>query len=613
MERLLRSERVEERKRVLSDTVSAKVIDVSGGVATLECAFPKFEEGDVVGYVTKGRTIEPLGTVISGGGLLTVDLYGLHKIEEGQVLDLCEAEVLIGYDLQLNLIRKVKNDELDELEKRAVSCVFEETACCSKIKRGELRDKRDVIGEFNLDESQIRAVEAILGLEDYEPLLIIGPPGTGKTRVIAKAALELAERGERVLITSHTNRAVDNALEILPVERTLRVGRPEKVLPHIRPYLLSYKARTGLGKKLEDLESEIRKLRTEIDGLYGLKEEWYKLRYMEKFQQLKDKLERLKDRLRRLCDERNAMLIRESENLVKEAKIIGSTLIKSQLPPLDKEKFDVVLIDECSQASITLALLGMVKAKRWVLVGDHKQLLPVFQTIDIRDKVTPKALSAFCYMLDKYGNRALWLERHYRSNSEIIDFSRKYIYEEKISPDESCKEVKLKVGRIPEGMAFLDPNLPVVFLHVEGEEVLEKDGSRFNEVEVDIIKKIVSELKGLGVKSEQIGVITPYRAQRNRIKEALKDDDLEVNTVDSFQGREKDVIIFSITSTKDLDFVDDENRLNVAFTRARRKLIVVGNTKPISARRKGTLYDFLRYVEERRAIFRLNNFPIPSK
>ncbi|MEM2593340.1 MAG: AAA domain-containing protein, partial [Candidatus Bathyarchaeia archaeon] len=168
------------------------------------------------------------------------------------------------------------------------------------------------------------------------------------------------------------------------------------------------------------------------------------------------------------------------------------------------------------------------------------------------DKETPKMLSAFCYMLDKYGDRALWLRWHYRSNSEIIGFSQKHVYKGEIKPVESCKEIKLEIRRFPKDMDFLDPNLPVVFLHVKGKEALEKDGSRFNENEVSAVRKIVSALKGLGVKSEQVGVITPYRAQRNRIKEVLKDDNLEVNTVDSFQGREKDVIIFSITSTEDL-------------------------------------------------------------
>lgn len=607
MECLLRNEREEERKRSVRDKVEAEVIDVTESIVSLECRFPKFEEGDVIGYLLPEGLIEPLGAVICSGRFLTVSPCKRVELKEGQRVELCEAEVLVGYDLQLELLKKIKENRLSDLEKKAVSCVLEDAGSrMQNLNRVKLSDVRDVKNSFPLDDSQVEATEAILGLKDNEILLIIGPPGTGKTRVIAKAAFELAMRGERVLIASHTNRAVDNALELLPVEYSLRVGRPEKVLPNIRPYLLSYKARTALGKTLDYIEKEIEKLKNSINSLYEVRNEWLKIDYKDKYNQIKPKLSLLKERLKQLYEKRNTMLREESERLISEARIIGSTLIKSQLPPLDKEYFDIVLIDECSQASITLALLGMVKAKRWVLIGDHKQLLPIFQTLDLRDKNSQRVLSAFCYMLDKYSNRKLWLRRHYRSNDRIIGFSQRYVYNSEIEPDKSCKEIKLRLKRYPQDLAFLDPDLPVVFLHIEGMETIEEGGSRANEAEVKAVGRIVRALKSLGVRSEDIGVITPYRAQRNRIKEELRDEKLEVNTVDAFQGREKDVIIFSITSTVNLDFVDDENRLNVAFTRARRKLIVIGNIKSILRRNESLLYKFVTYAKENNGLFMMN-------
>jgi len=602
LERLIADERQQERRRTVRDRISAEVIDVTEDLITFECAFPKFEEGDVIGCVTAQKLIEPIGAVISGGQVLTVSLSRPIRLEEGQRLELCEAEVLIGYDLQLELIKRIKSGELDDFEMRAVSCVFNKPIM-KELKKSELSDGRDVKEGFPLDDSQIEAVEAILGLEDGEVVLIIGPPGTGKTRVIAKAALELSRRGERVFITSHTNRAVDNALEILPVEVSLRVGRPEKVLPRIRPYLLSYKARMALGSRLESLEKQISELRKGLHGLYELRNEWFKLGHRERVLKLKDKVGRMKSELKEIYDERNSMLRRESERLVSEARIIGSTLIKGRLPPLVQERFNTVLIDECSQASITLALLGMVKARKWVLIGDHKQLLPIFQTLNHEDKERQRMLSAFCYMLDRYESKTLWLRYHYRSNSEIIGFSQRYIYGGRITPVESCKEIKLKLKGYPANMKFLDPNLPIIFLHVDGVEAVERDGSKTNKSEVDVIKRIIFALKRSGVQSGEIGVITPYRAQRNLIKEALKDENLEVNTVDSFQGREKDVIIFSVTSTGSLEFVEDENRLNVAFTRARAKLIVVGSAKSINEHRRGLLSKFILYVRERNGLF----------
>jgi superfamily I DNA and/or RNA helicase len=339
-----------------------------------------------------------------------------------------------------------------------------------------------------------------------------------------------------------------------------------------------------------------------VQAFSEMRGEWLRIGYGERYINIKRKLYDAKSKLKELCEERNKMLLTESERLVKNARIIGSTLIKSQLPPLEGERFDIVLIDECSQASVTLALLGMVKAKKWVLIGDHKQLLPIFQTLDANDKKLLEKLSVFCYMLEKYGSRAIWLRQHYRSNSEIIGFSQKYVYNGNITPAETCKSIRLELRVWPQNMPFLNPSLPVVFLHVDGEEYVEVGGSRRNELEAEAVKSIVDALKRLNIKSKDIGVITPYRAQRDYIREILKDEGVEVNTVDSFQGREKDVIIFSVTSTKDMEFVEDENRLNVAFTRARKKLIVLGNVNSIKGCR-GLLSNFIIYAKERGSLF----------
>jgi predicted DNA helicase len=602
MRDLLRKERQEEKERVVRDKVFGDVVSIDGNSATIECYFPKFEEGDVVGYLTPQNLIEPLGVAVGGGKILTLSLRRPTELREGQRIGLCETEVLVGYDLQLELIGRIKEGKISELEKHAVSVLLEKPPM-GELGGFKLSDTRDVEGSYLLDGSQMEAVEVVLGLKDGEIALIIGPPGTGKTRVIAKAALELSRRGERVLITSHTNRAVDNALDLLPVEETLRVGRPEKVLPQIRPYLLSWKARTALGSKLEKIEKEIQETKNYIRSLIGLKKEWYKMRHMEKYDEIKSKLDVSRERLRKLCEVRNRMLMEESENLVKQAAIIGSTLIKTQLPPLDREFFDIVLIDECSQASTTLAMLGMVKARKWVLVGDHKQLQPIFQTLNPEDRKIHEELSVFCQMLKKYENRSRWLKLHYRSNSEIIGFSCQNIYDGNIKPVDACRQIRLELKEYPAHMEFLNPEIPVVFLNVDGSETIEKDGSRRNEREVEVIKEIVYTLKNVGVKSSEIGVITPYRAQRMSIKEVLDDEEIEVNTVDSFQGREKDVIIFSITSTKDLSFVDDEKRLNVAFTRARRKLIVLGNADSVNRNQDGLLYKFFSYAKERGGYF----------
>jgi predicted DNA helicase len=592
MKWLLHKERSEEEKRAFQEKVEGRVIDMSKNFLTVECRFPKFEEGDIVGYINFNKKIEKLGTVLSGGKVLTIELYNKDlNFKDGDDIVLCESEVLIGYDLQLELLDKINNTENNI---KALSIVLEKDATPSEIRDVRLNNINDVKDGFPLDESQINAVKSILGLTDNGLLLIIGPPGTGKTRVIAKAALELSNRGEKVLITSHTNRAVDNALELLPVEISLRVGRPEKVLPNIREYLLSYKARTFLGEKLKRLEERISELQKTLTKLYELKKD----KMYGKWFNHKEKLENVSSELKKCIEERNEMLKRESEKLINETKIIGSTLIKSQLSPLESVFFDTVIIDECSQASVTLALLGMIKARKWVLVGDHMQLLPIFKSIS--DEEIQEKLSIFVHMYEKYKQRALWLRKHYRSNDKIIGFSSQYVYENNIMPDETCKKIKLQLKSYPMEMEYLNPDIPVVFLNIDGVEEMRSDGSKVNKKEANVCEEIVSVLKSLGV--ESVGVITPYRAQRDYIKELLKNYEVEVNTVDAFQGREKDVIIFSITSTKDLKFVENVHRLNVAFTRAKKKLIVIGNLETVK-QTQGLLGKFIKYIEQHGRIF----------
>ena len=584
---ILIREKQEALKDVLKLIVPARVLDVSQGIATLESNHANlFESGDVLGLVFshEGKiTIQQLGTVIdSSQDILTV--FADLDLKEGWDLRITNYEPLIAFDLQIGLIERIEKGELQGFEERAVD-VFFGNVKAGKIKRVELKDKRNVKAEYSLDKSQIESVEAALALEDGEFLLIRGPPGTGKTVVIAKIAYELA-RNEKVLIASHTNRAVDNAIEELPVEVALRVGRPEKVLPNIRKYLLGYKARQGLGEKLEEIEREISKT---LKLLFKIEEDARKTLGFEK-SKLNEVRRKYKEHVRHLYTERNEMLRKSSEELVEKMPVIGSTLVKSQLYPLSTVSFDTVIIDECSQASITLALLGMVKGRKWILVGDDKQLLPIFRTLRDSEK-----LSAFVSLLNKYPHRMEMLRIHRRSHPEIIGFSAKHVYEDKIKPAEECRKQILK---IKSNHPVLNEK-PVVFVHVEGEE--EREGrSKFNSREIEVCVELIRELKKY-LNPEKIGVISPYVAQRKRIAERAKG--VEVDTVDAFQGREKDVIIFSVTSTGSMDFVSNPNRLNVAFTRARKKLIVVGNGRAIYRFKDSMLYKFLEYVYELNGIY----------
>jgi len=281
---------------------------------------------------------------------------------------------------------------------------------------------------------------------------------------------------------------------------------------------------------------------------------------------------------------------------VAKAPIIGSTLVKSQLPPLEEREFDTVIIDEASQASVTLALLAMVKTRKWVLVGDHKQLQPIFRTLRPDEC---EWLSAFNRLYRMYGDRSLWLERHYRSNVEIANFMATYIYEGRIKPADVCWQKKLVLSGKPR-LELLDPEKPLVFVDVRGIERRDREGSVYNPEEASAAEEIVRELVRLGVKGECIAVITPYRAQRGLLRKRLGDiAGIEVDTVDAFQGREKDVVVFSVTSTRDLNFAAEPHRLTVALSRARLKMIVVGHADAVLRHGDSLLYRFYQHCKER--------------
>jgi superfamily I DNA and/or RNA helicase len=174
------------------------------------------------------------------------------------------------------------------------------------------------------------------------------------------------------------------------------------------------------------------------------------------------------------------------------------------------------------------------------------------------------------------------------------------VYEGKIAPHPSCGSIKLEIK--PRGYLsrILDPEKPAVFVHIKGREQAE-GGSRWNSEEVEVAKAIVRRLLELGVAKEGIGVIAPYRAQRSRLGEALGEG-IEVVTVDAFQGREKDVIVFSATATEasSVRFAESKRRLNVAFTRARKKLIVLANAEAPWA---GLMREYIEHARSAGAYF----------
>ncbi|WP_217350858.1 DUF5797 family protein [Salinadaptatus halalkaliphilus] len=571
---------------------------------------------------------------------IQVDYWGgvATSLESGQDITVCSSETMIATTQQLGLLRELRRDFAGwrneqnpdpTVAKLAVngphlsntldqSTITQETPV-------ELDDTRSLDG-FELDDSQQSVLANILGLEAGDLSLVVGPPGSGKTEVIAKAAQELATRGESVLVTSHTNIAVDNVIEKLSHQDThqlVRAGRPEKMSKGTSEVMLSKVIDESDDDSVSELLAEVEDLKSEISNMGAqLQNDQEQYEVLQRAAetgpvsstQMSEVEADIDAKQAKLSDTRRKIQELQSEaekTSIENADITGATIIRSQLGGLAQVQFDTVIIDEASQIPVPLGLLGMINANKWVVVGDHNQLQPVLKTLSTSDGSPPDDASIFSFLRNRY-DIDQWLEYHYRSHADIIGFSQEHIYDGNITIDDSCPEgfdwnpaddPDSKVEAICDGP-------PVTFVDVTGEQSWRKRFSgSVNTVEVDVVADLVAHLVDeRDVPESELGVITPYRGQRTLISDELTDyGSVEVSTVDGFQGREREMIIFSAVNTEKygLQFSGNKNRFNVACTRPKDQFIMVGNKTAIKdeAPWKNTLRAFIRYATEHGGVF----------
>jgi hypothetical protein len=537
---------------------------------------------------------------------------------EGQSVTICSSESNIGITQQAGLLFEAHQDfdnwvsagnpdgAVETLAANAPKLISTlDTPPLSSGSTGTPTDQQSLDG-FVLDDSQQAVIEEVLGLSEGDLSVVVGPPGSGKTEVIAKAADELATAGERVLVTSHTNIAVDNVIEKLASEsqhQIVRAGRPEKLSKGSQELMLSKVIDNSDDEKITELIDTIEKLKSKISNLSQTT--------LESDAEIETRQAQLA-KARRLIRELQTKAEAESTRSV---DITGATIIRSQLGGLANVNFDTVIIDEASQITVPMGLLGMVNAKKWVVVGDHNQLRPVIKTASTSDGSPPEDASLFSFLRNRYDNEQ-WLNHHYRSHEDIIGFAQKHVYNNQIVVDESCprdSECNLDGTYRSNGAAVTDgPPVTVVDIDSEQEWRRQFSGS-VNSAEVEVATEIVDALISTGtVQPEELGVITPYRGQRSLIADELTEHGgVEVSTVDGFQGRERDVIVFSAVSTKrgGLEFAGNPNRFNVAATRPKEQFIMIGNRAKIkeNAPTGNLLRKYIDYASNYGAIFDWEN------
>ena len=469
-----------------------------------------------------------------------------------------------------------------------------------------------------LNASQHMAVERILSAEDLA--IVHGPPGTGKTTTLVQAIRALIERDQQqVLVVAPSNTAVDLLSEKLSDEglHVLRVGNPARVSERLMSLTLDAKVmehpRMKEMKKLKKQAAEYRNMAHKYKRNFGKAE--------------RDQRKALFDEARNIMKEvenTESYIIRD---LVSRAQVITATLVGSNHYTVRNAKYGTVVIDEAGQALEPACWIPILKAEKVVLAGDHCQLSPTVKSgaggagnggagsggfgAGGANTGGANAGGLHTTLLEKctalYPEAVVLLEEQYRMNELIMGYSSAVFYGDRLRAHASVA-----------GHVLFAEDRPLAFVDTAGcgfDEKLEGTSTTNPEEAALLFRHLTGVVQELGTHYQPadfptIAVISPYKQQVEVLKEQLLHvpvlapylEKITVNTIDSFQGQERDVVYISMTRSNtenQIGFLSDVRRMNVAMTRARKKLVVVGDSATLS--QLPFYADFIAYADKREA------------
>ncbi|XP_028287550.1 DNA-binding protein SMUBP-2 [Parambassis ranga] len=535
-----------------------------------------FGPGDIVGlYDTSGCTA---ASQISTGIVTRVSQTSVSV-----AFDDFKDGLSFDFDAQYNLL-KLANDVTYKRMKHAlnalngysngpaanmINVLFGHTKPTSQSQPNEFE-----FFNTNLDDSQREAVS--FALSQRELAVIHGPPGTGKTTTVVEIILQAVKQGQKVLCCASSNVAVDNLVERLAQckAKVLRLGHPARLLESIQKHSLdAILAQSDNANIIADIRKDIDK------AFMGRKK-------MEKGERWNFKREI--GELRKELKNREATSIAQ---ILKSADVVLSTntgaCADGPLKFLSAEHFDWVVIDECAQALESSCWIPLLRARKCILAGDYKQLPPTIKSQTAASKGL--SLSLMERLIQMYGDPVVrMLTVQYRMNSAIMDWASKEMYQGRLTAHSSVETHLLK--DLAGVSSVEETSVPLLLIDTAGCGLSEMEDtdeqSKGNQGEVEIVELHIKALIEAGLKARDIAVIAPYNLQVDLLRQKLsvRHPELEIKSVDGFQGREKEAVVLSLVRSNrkgEVGFLAEDRRINVAITRARRHVAVVCDTQTV--------------------------------
>lgn len=581
------------KEKQSNKVIEAKILEINGNILRLS-----------TGYITdlsKNALIEidriPSKVIKKNDKQLIIKLMTKSSFFISQKVSIKNIQKEIIINKLQQILNSIENDQINKENMDTLDVL---------ISKHEVSfDEGMLKVSSKLNKNQKIAVKNVLHARKFH--IIQGPPGTGKTHTIMEIIRQLYRCDKKVLVTTHTHVALDNIIERLGSFNegdVLRIGSNEKISGNVLEYSLNeqIKKHPDYQKILEKDELLQRLEKAGVDNekavffssnkksifarifntIFNFNKNEKVTNNFESNLSKHSDMDKVNEIKREISEIRNNI----QHDIVRDAKIIASTVLSSNSFLTKDIEFDYVIMDEASQVPVYMALIPLLKTDRFVVIGDNKQLQP------IQNKNASYLLnkSIFNLLIEKYPENYTFLNIQYRMNEKISDIASGLYYNSKLLT--GCVAKKQKII-LKNNKCFLlnEDIITVLDTSHTGFDESGVSGGCINVFEANLILNLVDALVDNGVCGDEIGIITPYRKQKNHIAKLLKKRGLpvECDTIYRFQGREKDVIIISFCKSSDRAlnffqsrFLADENQLNVSITRARKKLIIIGNFSMLS-------------------------------